>query len=423
MQRLAYPLLALIWAAIFIPLFIGSPSVDLTALYVAGYAVSQDMPQAVYALHPDFLSPEVPAVLADLKAQIGLAGHPTVPYIYPPLWAWLMSPIVEHVRHETFAQSAMILHIALLAASVGLAWKVVRPPHLKFEHWLVLGFVILSFSAPARQALLQNQPQILTMFLVLLAFERYRANHFAAAGVVLAVAAAFKLSPVFLLLIFVLDRNWRATVAFLLTGAALGLLSILLAGWPLHARFLAILGKIDSLTILEKTNYAPELLIYQISSLVTAQDNSGWNMGLTVTAPEPFWLSALMAAFMLAAIAALILMRARLVPGTATPVLLLGFALATALFGPISWAHYFLLPLLLLPTLFHLFSPANAWRWIVPLVLLQSFPAYIAYFKLSSAFYVTTLMGVVCFGTLLALLVFAVFRAVRFEPDVPLHFR
>lgn len=423
MQRLAYPLLASFWAAIFIPLVIGSPSVDLTALYVAGYAVSQGLPEAIYAVHPDFLSPEAPAVLAQLKSEIGLKGHPTVPYIYPPLWAWLVAPVVELVSHGVFVKAAMLAHIAMLAASVGLTWNIMRPPHLKFANWLVLGFATLSLSAPAYQALLQNQPQIATLFLVVLAFERYRAGRFIMAGVVLAVATALKLSPLFLALIFVLDRNWRSTAAFALTGAALGLLSLSLAGWELHARFLSLLSKIDSLTILEKTNYAPELLLYQLSSLATGIDNTGWNMGQTVTAPEPLWLSTLMGAAMLAALAALILMRPRLVPGTAAPVLLLGISLATALFGPISWAHYFLMPLLLLPTVFHLFSPRSAWKIIIAVLALQSLPAYTIYANLSAPLYVTTLMGVLTYVGLLALLAAAVFRAVRFEPEVPLHYR
>jgi hypothetical protein len=101
----------------------------------------------------------------------------------------------------------------------------------------------------------------------------------------------------------------------------------------------------------------------------------------------------------------------------------MGFALATALFGPASWGHYFVLPLLLLPTLFHVLPRLTAWRWIISLGLLQSFPAYLIYFEMSEALYVTTLMGVLCFGGLLLALVSSVFRAVRFEPDVPMHFR
>ncbi len=423
MQRLAYPIFALIFAGIFIPQFINSPSIDLTALYVAGYAAASGMPEAIYAVHPEFLNPEAPAVLEALKAEIGLVGHQTVPYIYPPLWAWLIAPLTQAVSHATFVKAALVMHIGMLIAAVGLSWRIVRPHGLKFEHWVIVGFVILATSAPAYQAMFQNQPQITTLFLVLLAFERYRSGAFATAGAILAIAAAFKLSPLFLVLIFLLERNLRATVSFVLVGALLGLSSLALAGFQAHFDFLALLGRIDGLTILDKTNYAPELLIFQLSGLLTGNDPSNWNMAQATTWPEPFWLSTLMGAMMLAALAALILMRPRLVPGTAVPVLLMGFSLATALFGPISWAHYFVLPLLMLPTFFHVVSPRSAWKVIAVTLVLQSFPAYIVYFKLSSAFYVTTLMGVLCYLGLLVVLVGAVLRAVRFEPEVPLHYR
>jgi alpha-1,2-mannosyltransferase len=148
-------------------------------------------------------------------------------------------------------------HVTMLCASVGLAWKVVRPPHMKFEHFIFVSFALLALSAPVFQALGQNQPQILTLFLVLLAFERYRAGSFAMAGMILAVAAAFKLSPLFLVLIFILERNGRATVAFVATGLSLALMSLALAGWPMHLRFLELIGEIDNVIILSNTNYAP----------------------------------------------------------------------------------------------------------------------------------------------------------------------
>jgi len=404
MKRFAYPVCALIFAGLFTPVFINSASPDLLALFLAGKAVSAGLPETIYPVGPDILSTEAP-------------------YVYPPLWAWLIAPFTRLVSFDTFAKTILVLHVAMLCTSVGLAWKVVRPPHMKLEHFVLVSFALLAVSAPLFRALGQNQPQILTLFLVLLAFERYRAGSFAMAGMILAVAAAFKLSPLFLVLIFVLERNARATGAFVATGLALAALSLALAGWAQHARFLELVSQIDNLIILDNTNYAPELLLYQLQALIGGTDSSGWNMAQTATAPEPFWLSTLMAALMLAALAALILMRPRLVPGTAVPVLLMGFTLATALFGPASWGHYFVLPLLLLPTLFHILPRLAAWRWIIALGILQSFPAYLVYFAMSETLYVTTLMGVLCFGGLLFALVASVFRAVRFEPEVPLHFR
>lgn len=405
MQRLVYPICALIFSGVFSVMFFGVPSGDLMALYMAGTAVSAGLPDALYALPLD-----------------GLNDAARAPFLYPPIWAWLIAPVTQAVSFEAFANTLLVLQVVMLAVSVGLAWKVVRPPHMELAHFVLVSFAMLAVSAPVFQALGANQPQIISLFLVLLAFERYRAQNFAMAGVILAVAAAFKLAPLFLVLIFLLERNWRAAGAFLATGAALAAMSVALAGWALHARFLERFSFIDNQIILDTTNYAPEVLLYQLQALASGQA-TGWSLSETLTVAEPFWLSTLMAALMLAALAALILMRPRLIPGTAVPVLLMGFALATALFGPASWGFYFVLPTLLLPTLFHILPRLTAWRWIIALGLLQSFPAYLIYFEMSAALYVTTLMGVLCFGGLLLALVLSVFRAVRFEPDVPLHFR
>ena len=404
MQRLAYPVCALLFAGLFLSMFLNTASPDLSALFQAGHAVSTGQSSTIYALGSD-----------PLKAE--------ALYVYPPLWAWLIAPLTQQVSFEAFSKAMFYAHVTMLCASVGLAWKVVCPPHMKSEHFIFVSFALLALSAPVFQALGQNQPQILTLFLVLLAFERYRAGSFAMAGMILAVAAAFKLSPLFLVLIFILERNGRATIAFVATGLSLALMSLALAGWPMHLRFLELIAEIDNVIILSNTNYAPELLLYQLQAFASGAEASSWSMSQTMATPEPFWLSVFMAALMLSALTALILMRPRLIAGTAVPVLLMGFALATALFGPASWGHYFVLPLLLLPTLFHILPRLTAWRWIIALGLLQSFPAYLIYFEMSEALYVTTLMGVLCFGGLLLALVSSVFRAVRFEPDVPMHFR
>lgn len=423
MQRLAHTLPALIWAAIVIALFLGTPSPDLTALYVAGATVSQGIPEAVYATPPEVFSAEAPPVLAAVRSGLGLADLPSAPYLYPPLWAWLVAPLTKAVSHDAFVNAALVLHVAMLAAAIGLSWRIVRPHGLAFRHWMVLGFVILSLTAPAQQALLTNSPQITSLFAVLLAFERYRAGAFAMAGALLAVAAAITLAPLFLALIFVLERNGRAALAFAGMGGLLALSSLALAGAQPHFEFLALLGHIDNLTVLGATNFAPETVLFQLGSLLTGNDPSGWRMAQITTWPEPLWLSVLMGTLMLAALAALILMRPRLVPGTAVPVLVLGVSLATALFGPVSWAQLYLLPLLLMPTLFHLVSKETAWRWIIAVIAVQSLPAYMLWSELSTALCVTALAGVLTFLGLLALLALAVFRAVRFEPDIPLHFR
>lgn len=420
MQRLAYPVCALMFSGVFIAIYLNTPTPDLSALYLAGYAVAQGLPEALYTLGPEGLGGAPSSAHQGLMAEIGLQPTNQIgAFVAPPLWAWLMAPFTKLLTLTDFQNGVLVLQVGMLSVSVGLAWKVVRPPQMTLAQFVGLGFAFLALSAPAAQALAQNTPQITVLFLVLLAFERYRAGSFAMAGMILAVAAAFKLSLLFLALIFILERNGRASGAFALTGAALGAMSVALAGWPLHARFLGLLRELDAVILFDKSNYAPEVVFYQLSALLSGTAHSPQPASL----PEPFWLSTVMAALMLAALAALILMRPRLVPGTAVPVLLLGFVLATALFGPVSWAFSFTLPLLLLPTLFHIMSRQTAWRWIVGLGLLQSLPASWLYLKMGDRVFISSLVGVLCYLGLLVVLVALVFRAVRFRPDVPQPFR
>lgn len=400
-------LISALWALWLAQGFAGADSVDLSALYVAGFAVAEKVPEAIYAMHPDFLGPGTPEPLQALKAQIGAADHPTVPFVYPPLWAWAMAPLTKALPLTGFWDLMRWVHAAMIAAAPLLAWRLIRPP-LGPLPFTVLTIVALTASAPGYLAMIHNQPQITVIFLVLLSFERLRAGASATSGALLALATALKLSPLFFVLIFALRRDLRALTGFALAGGALGLASVALAGWPLHREFLAVLGRIDALTILEKVNYAPETLLYQLSQLATGTPMADWSMTQATTTPEPRWIALTIKVALIAALAATWAATRRLPAETALPVQLLALSLATALFGPLSWAHYFLLPMILAPTLFLLMPAPRAWALVGALALLQSFPAYLIFFRASQSFYVTALAGA---GGFLALLVVTLLAA------------
>ena len=401
LERVFYPALALLWMMFTLssqwpPSLSGS---DL--LYAAGRAVAEGRPEEMFAAQIETLA------------------------VYAPLWGYLLAPLSGIVSAASFAKALFLVQMGLLAGAVGLAWRLVRPPRLSFQTWCALSFLTLATSQAAIGALAQNSPQITGLFLVLLAFERYRTGRFALSGALLALATLFTLAPLLFALVFVLDRNKRAVAGFLSAVALIWGLGGLVAGAALHQTYFALLGGLDSLVILHGQNHAPEMILYHLAQqLGGAQAAALAQAGASpLTVAEPLWLASLMALAKLAAIGALVLMRPRLTPGTAMPVLLMALSLIASLFGPVSWSESFLMALLLLPALLHIMSRRRAWAWIIALLTSQSMATYTALESAQMPGLWLALLGAGGFLALLLAVQLAVLRAVRFEPQVPAAFR
>lgn len=204
-----------------------------------------------------------------------------------------------------------------------------------------IGLLALSQSFVGAIALMENQPQILVSFLVLLALERQRSGACVLAGAALALAAALKIYPVLFALLWLATGARHAATAFAITGGALGAVSILVAGWPLHGAFLETLAMIGQSVLVTPLSYAlapaamqllaPELLTYH-----TVTDG-GWLYG----ALPPFAVILARVA-LLAALGALALAMRRADRDTRDALLWPAALVAVSLLSPLAWAYHYI---------------------------------------------------------------------------------
>lgn len=376
-RALAFAMLAF-WAAVTTWQQWGQWAEDLSAVYVAGWLWHSGQGALIYDAPPAFFGGAAESWRPAMEA-LGIAGQTTYAYVYPPLWAVLTAPLAGQLSPQGFFDLVALVQIPMLAASAWLAGRILKPAAMPWWVWTAISLVTLNLSIQSHLAIWQNQPTITVGFLTLLAFERLGANRPVAAGVALALAAAIKLTPAVFVLVFLLDGQRRAALAFALAGAALGLLSIALAGWPAHQAFLASLALLKGVAFLTAVN----------TSLFTAAVALGSMLGHLPMPPVrdplivyqhgiPAWLSpaiSLLALALLATFARVL----RPLPGTLRRGLgLIAVSIIVALLGPLGWLHYYLVPLLLLPGLFGLL-PVRHSAFLTALVGLPSlgfvFPA------------------------------------------------
>ena len=329
---------------------------DLSALYIAGHLWQTGQTDLIYAAPPGFFGSHA-ASWDPVMADLGIAGKVTFPYVYPPLWAALLGPVTDLLGPQAFANAVLLIQMPMLAASVLMAARLMRPATMPMLTWALIGIVILLASTQSYIALWHNQPTITVGFLVLLCFTCLDADRPIAAGAALALAAAIKLTPAALVLILLLDRQYRATLSFALFGAALGLLSLALTGTALHATFLDSLGLIQDGALLNAVNVSLLPALMSLGAAIGLGPAFDTQSHLVILSPVPGWLSIGLALTALALTTAF-LMALKDKPGPERRATgLFALWLILTLFGPLGWQHYYLLPLLLLPGLIARLTP------------------------------------------------------------------
>lgn len=323
---------------------------DLSALYFAARFFAEGQFAEIYASPARFFGEDTPA---SWTAAVAAAGHPdaqTFPYIYPPLWAALLSPVTRVLSPTAFFQAVLVWHLALLALAPLLAWRIMRP-RLRFAAFAAITAALLATSVLPHHALFQNQPQITLAVLTLLSFERLTSGRQAQAGLALGLAAALKLSPILLLAIFLVERQYRASLVALATAGGLALLSVLVAGWPLHVVFLEKLRLLGDQLVIWDLNLSLRSALFQMWELMNGRRlPASTDDALLLRAPA--WLDPAMLALLVAGGAAVWALTRRAAPEIRLRHRLAAGATLITLCGPLAWAHHYLVPLFLLPGLF-----------------------------------------------------------------------
>lgn len=355
-------------------LFAAAPSADLRALWLAGQMLAEGRPDLVYPAETGvFTMRPPPEWLTWLEAR-GHSGE-VFPYIYPPLWAWLAG--VTGLSFTAMNSAAQIINPALIVAMLLLARRLAAPA-MHPAGCLALGLAILATSTIGSIALYQNQPQILVAFLTVLAVERAEHGAPRLAGAALALAAAIKLYPAFFALVFLILGWRRALGAFVITGGALAALSVAVAGWPLHADFLSILGRISDTAMLTKLNYALESILgfvfYPAAGqlIPAAVVGAGAGGGGWLVMAKPALFAITLKLVQVAGLVTLLLIfrragsrheRAALWP--------FGFILMSML-GPIAWSYHYLAPVAFAPMLLARIGIARGLAALLPFTLALS---------------------------------------------------
>ena len=323
---------------------------DQTALYYASRLFALGQFGELYSTDEILLWNEAPLSWRELSDSL---GHPSeeglTAYVYPPLWLWVLSPFSSALPPLEFYNGANALFATVFALGlVAIARAFAQDVPLLV--WVVVGLLLVEVTIIGQTAFRLGQPHVLIVGLTLMAFAAYIRGNALSAGGLLALATAMKLSPIVFVAIFVADRNWRAVAAFVVIGGALGLLSIAVAGWPLHQLFLDRLATLEHHILLSRINLSVQ------ATITFLQAGKIWYEGYIWVdlPPSLVWISPALTA---GAVLIVFALRWRSNGKASLLASLLFLSFIVPIGSPLGWVHYLLLTVGFLPGIIAFLPP------------------------------------------------------------------
>ncbi len=202
------------------------------------------------------------------------------PYVQTPLWGWILQPLCDHTRFSAFKHVFLVLVMLSLA---GVVWLVGRYWTPSVFDPVAIGMVLLGlwFSQPFGYAMYLMQTHALFFFLTiagLVLVERGESWKFAFwAGLAVACAAAVKVTPIVLVVYWLLTGRWKAAASTVFWSAVLMGLTVLAVGPGLTAAYFESLHRVSRVLLVAQNNqslaawamqrfYAPDE-VFDINSL------------------------------------------------------------------------------------------------------------------------------------------------------------
>lgn len=319
---------------------------DLASSYVACRLIAtHDAPHHLYAHDPVDFSAVGPDDEWQTAADDGRYNSWLHPYVQTPLWAWSLQPLCKPLRFASFDRlftALTLLSFAAIVALVAGLWA----PALRSPLAIALILLALWFSTPFQYAMTLTQTHVLYLLLTLAALMLAERSRPLAAGTVLAVAAAVKLTPAILLVYWLVTRRWRAAASFVLVSIFLLLAAPLTAGTSLFHDYLATIHRVGN-----------TLLVAQNNQSLAAFVMGGFYPRLEIERVHSFPLPpvlGLLGSLLTLACAVLGGLLDRRSPKGLAPLGALLTLVAATLFTPIAWTHYFIVLLPPLMVLAHL---------------------------------------------------------------------
>lgn len=375
-SRLLTPAILLVFVCLTLLATRDVPGKDLAVSYIGCKAVSEGQAHALYDhVEGDRHFQIAKPLWQDIAARAGYHDE-LFPYVQTPLWAYSLQPLCTNMDWPSFAG---LFHVLTALSFAAMGWISVR--HIAGERSsMVLGLTlaVLWLSMPMHYSffLLQTHPLIvLTAIAAMVLAEK---NRPITAGLLLALAATIKITPVLLGIYWLMTKRWTAFSTLTLTCLALLGLTFAWAGWDVTLQYIHEIKYLAGIGLVAPNNHSlPGVIVgLEVEDL--------WDPHMVSILPA--WLKMTSTALSVVTIAlAGWLRRHRASFAPTLTIALLGMTI----FAPIAWSHYYII--LIVPLAWAISTK----RYFIALLIALVWP--LPHTQIQTLFYLSLVVGGVCF--------------------------
>ena len=226
---------------------------DLASSFVGCRLLAEGHPEALFNYDPDNFPGIGPGHIWQDFAVRGHFNGFIHPYVQTPLWGWGLQPLCTRVNFPVFSR---IFCLLVMASFAGALWFIARYWAPTLFHPLPVAVILVGLwaSQPFQYAMFLMQTHALFFFLAIASLILAERNRPAAAGFLLASAAAVKVTPIFLVLYWLLTRRLRAAAWAVGWSAVLMAATVWAVGPHLVGTYFADLQRISRVLLVAENN-------------------------------------------------------------------------------------------------------------------------------------------------------------------------
>ena len=375
---------------------------DLSSSYIACRLLAQGEKSHLYSHDPEFFHIVDDPIWTQTAEDASFHGF-LHPYVQIPLWAFSLIPLCQAVNFQTFNIIFLAINFSAIAATIWLVCHQWAPAFLAKPIWLLGFLLIFSLTTPTYYMAFLNQTHPIFLFATILAV--YLASHKQdmLSGLVLAIAVSVKITPIVIAFHWLISGRKRSVLSFAVWSGILGILSVLILGAKINLEYLSNLTRISNVLLVSFNNQS--LASWWSGNSYDLSEILYWRMYPLST---PIKLIGVGLILFVAAYFALLYQRKQSDPVNLEAISVSSLLVASTIFTPIAWTHYYIV--LLIPLLILIDRAVQTKRiWLIfttlLIVLLNTWP--LAINPLNPQLYPFTILrshfysGIICLCALL----------------------
>lgn len=325
-----------LFAVFLIATYWRTPGMDLTSSYLGCRLFVTGQSSHLYGFDASLFNTNPDPVWSAAAQGHGLPEL-LPPYVQTPLWGYALQPLCAHIQFPAFNRIFLMVTSFCLA---GMIWLTARYWASRLYHPSALALLCIGFwyTKPLREAMYLVQTHILFLLMALAAVVLARRRWPVTAGVLLALAAAVKITPAILVYYWFVTRQLKAALTFCITSALVLGVTLLACGWSVVSAWIQNMGRVSNVLLVANNN--DSLAAWWMASAYPASELNQWH---NLTLPPAVKIVCLLL-YLASGVAGGYFDRQlfRRQPD-APPYGAVFTLLAGVVFTPIAWSHYYIL--------------------------------------------------------------------------------